>query len=158
MSICKNDLLVQQVSLNKLREFHTALQEQLEMNSRKLFSIHAHVTSLNNQYKNSVQSLEKVREDVKNCLHIRSSLGRMIVRRIDLCQILYKKLARYDQHIYQRDRYIQIITKCIYSLKSEIHQLRHNNQKFFAKKDHMQLEVKHFQLYINLQQNSHVDC
>ncbi|CAF0760815.1 unnamed protein product [Adineta ricciae] len=141
LSICKNDLLVQQVSLNKLREFHTALQEQLEMNSRKLFTIHTHVTSLRNQYKNSVESLEKIREDVKNCLHIRSSLGRMIIRRIDLCQLLYKKLARYDQHIHQQDRYIQIITKCIYSLKSEIHQLRRNNQKFLEKKDHMQLET-----------------
>ncbi len=100
--------------------------------------------NLENQYKVSVKSLQQTNEDLTKYSTVRSVLGRMIVRRVNLCQLLYKKLARFDEHIHQRDQSIQIISKCINSLKTQIRQIREQNKKFIERKDKIQLEVNHF--------------
>lgn len=68
----------------------------------------------------------------------------MVVRRVNLCQLLYKKLSKFDEYIHQRDKNIQMICKCINSLKNQIHQIRNQNKKSLEKNDKYQLEVNHF--------------
>jgi len=70
----------------------------------------------------------------------------MVVRRVNLCQLLYKKLSKFDEYIYQREENIQIISKCINSLKIQIHQIRNQNKKFLEKNDKFQLEVNYFSI------------
>ncbi|UJR25695.1 hypothetical protein I4U23_007046 [Adineta vaga] len=141
LSICHNDLIVQQTSLNKLRVHYSILQEQDEMHSKKLFTLHGHTKDLEKQYKISVHSRQKLQDDVLKYSNNRFIFGRMIVRRIDLCQLLYRKLARYDEHIHEQENYIQIITKRINSLKIQIHQIRCENKKSIEKQDRFQLEI-----------------
>jgi len=142
--ICHNDSSEQRTSLNKLREFHSVLKEQDEISLKKLSTIYNQLINLENQYKISLKSLQQTNEDLTKYSTVRSVLGRMIVRRVNLCQLLYKKLARFDEHIHQREQSIQIISKCINSLKTQIRQIREQNKKFIEKKDKIQLEVNHF--------------
>ncbi|CAM4884408.1 unnamed protein product [Rotaria socialis] len=141
LSICHNGVIEQQTSLNKLYEFHSALEQKDEINLRKLSNVHNQYVSLQNQYEVSQKHLKKANEDSIKYLKVRSILGRMVVRRINLCQLLYKKLARFDEHIHQRENNIQIISKCIHSLKIHIRQNREQNRKLIEKKDKFQLEV-----------------
>ncbi|CAF3537360.1 unnamed protein product [Rotaria sordida] len=139
--IYHKDLVEQQKSLNKLREFHSVLKEQDEINLKKLSNIYIQFINHQNEYKIAEKSLQQINEDLIKYLKVRSILGRMVVRRINLCQLLYKKLARFDEYIHQREQNIQIISKCINSLKTQIRQTRDQNRKFIERKDKFQLEV-----------------
>lgn len=148
LSICHNGLIEKHTSLNKLCEFHSALEQKDEINLRKLSNVRNQYVSLQNQYEVSQKHLRQANEDLIKYLKVRSILGRMVVRRINLCQLLYKKLARFDGHIHQRENNIQVISKCIHSLKIHIRQKREQNRKLMEKKDKFQLEVNHQLLMI----------
>jgi uncharacterized protein (DUF342 family) len=70
----------------------------------------------------------------------------MVIRRVNLCQLLYKKLDRYDEYIHHREGNIQKISKCINSLKTQIHQIRNQNKKFLQRKN----EVNHFSINVKI--------
>ncbi|CAF1044141.1 unnamed protein product [Adineta steineri] len=139
--ICHNDAIEQKTSLNKLREYYSTLKEHDEINLKKLSTIYEQYTNLQNQYKISINSLQQTNENLTKYLTVRSSLGRMVVRRVNLCQLLYKKIVRFDEHIHQQDQSIQMISKCINSIKLQIHQIRNENKKFVEKKDKFQFET-----------------
>ncbi|CAF3361258.1 unnamed protein product [Rotaria sp. Silwood1] len=139
--IYHKDLLEQQKSLNKLREFHSVLKEQDEIHLKKLSNIYIQFVNHQNEYKISEKSLKQTNEDLIKYVKVRSILGRMVVRRINLCQLLYKKLARFDEYIHQREQNIHIISKCINSLKIQIRQNRDQIRKFIKTKDKFQLQV-----------------
>jgi len=120
------------------------LKEQDENNLKKFSIISIQFINLENQYKTSQKFLKQINEDLIKYSNVRSILGRMVVRRVNLCQLLYKKLAKFDEYIHQREENIQMISKCINSLKIQIHQIRNQNKKFLEKKDKLQLEVNHF--------------
>ncbi len=144
--ICHNDSVEQQTSLNKLREFQSVLKEQDEISLKKLSTIYIQFVNLQNQYKTSQKSLQQTNEYLIKYSNVRSILGRMIVRRVNLCQLLYKKLSKVDEYIHQREENIQRISKCINSLKIQIHQIRNQNKKFLERKDKIQLEVNHLSI------------
>jgi len=144
--ICHNDFVEQQTSLNKLREFYSVLKEQDEISLKKLSTIYIQFVNLQNQYKTSQKSLQQTNEYLIKYSNVRSILGRMVVRRVNLCQLLYKKLSRVDEYIHQREENIQRISKCINSLKIQIHQIRNQNKKFLERKDKIQLQVNHLSI------------
>lgn len=129
------------MSLKKLHEFYCVLKEQDDINLKKLSMIYNQIVDRENQYKISQKSLEQTNENLIKYVKVRSVLGRMVVRRVNLCQLLYKKLAVSDEHIHQREQNIQIISKCIKSLITQIRQIRDQNKKFIEKKDQIHLEV-----------------
>ncbi|CAF2745505.1 unnamed protein product [Rotaria sp. Silwood2] len=139
--IYHKDFVEQQKSLNKLREFHSVLKEQDEINLKKLSNIYIQFVSHQNEYNISEKSLKQTNEVLIKYTKVRSILGRMVVRRINLCQLLYKKLARFDEYIHQREQNIQIISKCIKSLRIQIRQNRDQNRKFIERKDKFQLQA-----------------
>lgn len=140
----RNDLMEQQISLNKLREFHSVLKEQDEMNRKKFSMISLQLVHLRNQLKISVKSLQQTNENLMKYKNVRSILGRMIVRRVNLCQLLYKKLARIEKFIHQHDERVQMICKCIHSLKIQIRQIQNETKKLLQRKDQFQFEVKSY--------------
>jgi hypothetical protein len=142
--ICRNDLTDQQMSLKKFHEFHSVLKEQDEMNLKKLSIIYNQIVNHENQYKLSQRFLQQTNENLMKYLQVRSILGRMVVRRVNLCQLLYQRLAWFDKHIHQREQTNQIIMKCINSLITQIRQIREQNKKSLERKDQIQLEVNHF--------------
>jgi hypothetical protein len=113
---------------------------------KKFSIISIQFVNLENQYKTSQKFLKQINEDLIKYSNVRSILGRMVVRRVNLCQLLYKKLAKFDEYIHQREENIQMISKCINSLKIQIRQIRNQNKKFLEKKDKLQLEVNHFSI------------
>ena len=141
--ICHNNLAEQETSSNRLHELHSALKEHDENTLKKISTLHIQLDNLQHQYKTSSKSLNQTHEDLIKYVKARSILGRMVVRRTNLCQLLYKKLVQYDEHIHQREQHNQIISKCINSLKVQIHQIRKQNKKFIETKDKFQLQVSH---------------
>ena len=131
----------QQTSLHTLRRYYTALREKDESSSRQLSFIHDQHVYLQKQYKLSVQSLRNTREELGKYSNIRSILARMIVRRVDLCQLLYKKLTQNDTQIHEDEQHAQMACKCMRSLKTQIRQVREENKKSMGKKEQVQLEV-----------------
>ncbi len=144
LSMSHNDLVEQQISMNKLRELHSVLKEQDEINMKKLSTISLQLAHLRNKLKISEKSLEGTNEDLMKFTNVRSILGRMVVRRVNLCQLLYKKLSRVEKFIYQREERIQMICKCIHSLIIQIRQIRNQMKKFLQRNDQLQLEVISF--------------
>jgi hypothetical protein len=136
-----NDLVEQQISLKKLREFQSVLQEQDEISLKKFSTISIQLVHLRNELQTSQESLQQMNEDRMKYTNVRSILGRMLVRRVNLCQLLYKKLARIEKFIYQHEESIEMICKCINSLKIQIRQIRNETKKFLQRKDQLQLEV-----------------
>jgi hypothetical protein len=136
-----NNLVEQQISLKKLREFHSVLQEQDEISLKKFSTISIQLVHLRNELQTSQESLQQMNEDRMKYTNVRSILGRMLVRRVNLCQLLYKKLARIEKFIYQHEESIEMICKCINSLKIQIRQIRNETKKFLQRKDQLQLEV-----------------
>ena len=141
LSVCRHDLIEQETSMAKLREFHSALKEQDATNLKKLLTIHIQRVGLEYQYKLSRASLEQTGERWSGCVRSRSVFARMVVRRVNLCQLLYKRLARVDKHIEMRDRRTQLMAKCVTRLIGQIHQIRHQNRRSIERTDHLQLEV-----------------
>lgn len=141
LTISKNSVVEQKLSLNKVREFYSALKEQDEINTKKNSIIYNQCVNCQNQYEASKKYLQKTKEDLGKYQKVRSILGRMVVRRINLCQLLYKKFARFYKYIHQKEKNIEIISKCIHSLKIQIRQHRKQNRKIIEKNDKLQLEV-----------------
>ena len=129
------------MSLKKIHEFYCVLKEQDDINLKKLSMISNQIVNQENHYKIAQKSLEETNEDLIKYVKVRSVLGRMVVRRVNLCQLLYKKLAIFDEHIHQHEQNIQIISKCIKSLITQIRQIRDQNKKFLEKKDQIHFEV-----------------
>ena len=139
-----NDLAEQQISMNKLREFHSVLKEQDEISMKKLSMISLQLAHLRNELKISEKSLEGTNEDLMKLTNVRSILGRMVVRRVNLCQLLYKKLSRVEKFIHQQEERVQMICKCIHSLRNQIKQIRNQMKRFLQRNDQCQLEVNYF--------------
>jgi hypothetical protein len=144
--ICHNDFVEQETSLNKLREFHSVLKEQDEINLKKLSTIYIQLVNLQNQSKTSQKSLQQTKEYLIKYTNVRSMLGRMLIRRVNLCQLLYKKLARFDEDIHHQEGNIEVICKCINLIKIQIRQIRNQNKKFLERKDKLQLEVSYLSI------------
>ena len=72
----------------------------------------------------------------------RSVIVRMVIRRVTLCQLLYKNLARLDEHIQQRDRQMQTVSTCVRSLIIQIRRTQDQNRKSLQRKNQVQFEVE----------------
>lgn len=142
LTICHTDLTEQENSLKQLRAFHQVLNEQEEIHVRKLSTGHVQWINLQYRYESSQTWLEQVREQVTKSIHERSILARMLVRRVSLCQLLYRKLSRIEKQNEQRRCHLETLAKCIRSLVGQIRHQQNQHQKRLRERQRAQSEVK----------------
>lgn len=149
-SICENDLRIQIKSLDKLDEFHRTLREQDELQTKNLSTLQNRFIRLHQQYHQTQQSLEQITEQLKQSTHSRTVLSAMIIRRMNLCQLLYKKLNKTDRIIHQREQTISLMDKSIRTTKDELKRIRKETQRVYERNQnvHLQCLKSHFELIV----------
>ena len=145
----RKDFVEYEISLKKLGEFHAVLKQQDRNNLNRLSRISLQLVDLQKRYKISEIFLREGNEELIKLKQMRSMFARMVIRRGNLCQLLYQKLTRSDRDIHRYERNMQMINRCIKSLIYQLQQIRNENEKILQRKEQSQFEVNSSRLNQN---------
>lgn len=140
-TICQNEFLTEEKSFEKLKDFHHVLYEQNQIYTQKSSILQTRCFYLQQQYQLSTQSLQQMHDQLTKSRHTRSMLSGILVRRMNLCRLLYKKFSKIDQSIVQRDKTIDLLNQSIRLLAKQIKEIRKSNQYLLQRNDQFYLQI-----------------
>ena len=141
LNFVRRDFVDYDLSLKKLAEFHLVLKQRDQNHLNRISRIALQFTGQEKKMKFTRRVLREKNEEWIKCQQIRSMLARMVVRRGNLCQLLYQKLTRSDRDLREQEKNMHMVKKCIQSSIHQIRQIRKENEKIIRAKDQIRLEV-----------------